>query len=247
MPRLRTKAEMRYATVLRADDIASYIQIKKRDPEGVIQPKDSIFLADETTLNRQTGRFVKVVPQLDHAFLWAQSLDFPENRLFHCHRPSYSNLIQAHDNWMGEMPENWFANGAALSREQIEAARFWEACAELQRSPAGEKATHLLMEFLYPWQRETLELYGTFDVLCPYKLLPKVLNDRGDLAWIARRPRHIKIDVYPYFRSSEMIRGKELRSFCWHPADPLPSADLALIHLLQIRESPREYFHLTNW
>lgn len=246
MPRIRSKAETRYATIDKIDDVATYIRIKKQRPEGVIHPKDDVFLADETSLDK-LGRFVKPVQRLDHAFLWSQVPDFPNDRLFHCNRPSYSTLIQAHDNWMGEMPQRWFANGAPLSREQIEATRFWEACAELQRSPAGEKATHLLMEFLAPWQRETLELYGTFDVLCPYKLLPKVLNDRGELAWTSRRPRRIKIDVYPYFRSSEMIAGKVLRDFCWHPADPIPSADLALIHLLQIRESPREYFQLTNW
>lgn len=125
-----------------------------------------------------------------------------------------------------------------VGKDTLIGQTYWEECSRLHRSPAGRKAVKLLKEFLNEQQRADLDKKGFF----------KVIRDEGK-----RGVYEFLIEIDPNF-GCFMYVGKRLvpehgwMSFCWHPEQPVPNGDLALIHYLQIEDrGPESLLDAANW
>lgn len=126
-------------------------------------------------------------------------------------------------------------------------AEYFREAEKLQRSAAGIKAKKLLREFLNDAQRAQLEEYGGFiDCFAEWKIVRDAwyptLGDvytmtKGQGTWIfSVEPLETKVILW------DQDDTKYQFSFCWHPEEVVPSADIILGHYLFIKNNGADAF-----
>lgn len=178
-------------------------------------------------------------------FAWIQEEDFPKEREFFTWRKQNSKMFIAEDvppiAKVGYRDKPEKMTPIVHTRDYLVAKDYWDACEELDRGDAGKKAQDLLKEFLSEKQIREWEKDGHFWESKMHTEL--ICQDDGseilEITCVANLLFVMRPDVHIY------IEGKH--GSCWHPEDPIPSADLALIHLLEFREDPRGYADQVNY
>lgn len=127
-----------------------------------------------------------------------------------------------------------------VSWDDIISQDYWKEVRELHFSPAGKKAMELLKEVLDEKQIKDLEEKGQFS-------FPHIeRQEDGTL-----RKHSFQFQVWPHFGAFQLllVKGKATWvSFCWHPEEPIPPADLALIFILKIQsDGYRSLLNEANW
>lgn len=133
----------------------------------------------------------------------------------------------------------------SATHEQITAHDHASACAKLDKTSAGNRASELLMRYLTDEQRMTAERYRYFDewVLDDVSVAWQMAQDKPPVMTNVR-VRFIR--GFPNGNMHLKVSGGKSATLCLHPPSPYPTDDILLAQLMKLRTDPNGFINEAN-